>query len=202
MKLFLIRHGQSEADLLQVHEGRADFNLTELGVQQANKLATFIANKYDIDLIISSPLKRAYQTAEILQLQCQCDFEIEADLMEYNNGVLAGLPRKEALVKYPLPEGGRPLHVAIKDGESMLQFRYRVENAVHMILSQYKHLETIAIVAHGGTINNLLNILLGKTLVDNHIFYTGDTGHHLLELRSNETRIHYLNSLEHLTSLI
>ena len=198
MKLLLIRHGQSEADLLEVHEGRADFNLTELGIFQANQLAKFIANKHNIDLIITSPLRRAFQTAEILQQQCKCELKTEADLMEYNNGVLAGMSRKEALIKYPLPEGGRPLHVAIEDGESVVQFRYRVENVVHMILSQYKHLETIAIVAHGGTINNLINILLGKTLLDNHIFYTGDTGHHLLDLRSNETRILYMNSSVHL----
>lgn len=198
MKLFLIRHGQSEADLLEVHEGRADFNLTELGVQQASKLATYIANKYDIDLIISSPLKRANQTAEILQQQCQCDFKIEADLMEYNNGVLAGLPRKEALVKYPLPAGGRPLYAAIEGGESQVQFRYRVENIVHKILAQYKHLDTVAVVAHGGTILHILNTLLGKTLADSFIFHTGDTGLHLLELRPTETRVHFLNSLEHL----
>lgn len=198
MKLLLIRHGQSEADLLEVHEGRADFNLTELGILQAKKLANYIANKHTIDLIIASPLKRAFQTAKILQQQCECELKTEADLMEYNNGVLAGMSRKEALIKYPLPEGGRPLHVAIEDGESVVQFRYRVENAVHMILSQYKHLETIAIVAHGGTINHLLNILLGKTLLDTHIFYTGDTGHHLLDLRPNETRILYMNSSVHL----
>lgn len=198
MKLLLIRHGQSEADLLEVHEGRADFNLTELGITQAKQLANFIATKHTIDIMITSPLKRAFQTAEILQQQCDCELITEADLMEYNNGVLAGLNRKEALVKYPLPEGGRPIHVAIEGGESEIQFRYRVENTLHMILSQYKHLETIAIVAHGGTINHLLNILLGKTLLDKHIFYTGDTGHHLLDLRPSEKRIIYMNSSAHL----
>ncbi|MDP4164007.1 MAG: phosphoglycerate mutase family protein, partial [Bacillota bacterium] len=38
MELLLIRHGQSEADLLGVHEGKADFPLTELGQQQAKKM--------------------------------------------------------------------------------------------------------------------------------------------------------------------
>ena len=35
MKLLVIRHGESEADLLDVHEGRADFSLTERGLRQA-----------------------------------------------------------------------------------------------------------------------------------------------------------------------
>ena len=38
MQILLIRHGESEADILHVHEGRADFELTEKGRQQVQKL--------------------------------------------------------------------------------------------------------------------------------------------------------------------
>lgn len=106
MKLLLIRHGQSQADILEVHEGRADFPLTDLGIEQVKKLASFVAAHFQIEAIIASPLQRAYQTAEIFSDQCRCEVAIEGDLMEYNNGVLAGMSRQEALIKYPLPEGG------------------------------------------------------------------------------------------------
>ncbi len=39
MKLLIIRHGESEADLLDVHEGRADYPLTERGHRQAQAMA-------------------------------------------------------------------------------------------------------------------------------------------------------------------
>lgn len=63
MILLLIRHGESEADLLNVHEVRADFELTQRGHEQAKKLAEFLAKHYHISKLYSSPLKRAKQTA-------------------------------------------------------------------------------------------------------------------------------------------
>jgi 2,3-bisphosphoglycerate-dependent phosphoglycerate mutase len=51
LELLLIRHGQSEADLLDVHEGRADFPLTGLGRRQAGLLAELSLNTI---LLISS----------------------------------------------------------------------------------------------------------------------------------------------------
>ena len=38
MRILVIRHGESEADILNVHEGRADFNLTEKGNRQASAM--------------------------------------------------------------------------------------------------------------------------------------------------------------------
>ena len=63
MKLLVIRHGESEADLLDVHEGRADFSLTERGHRQAQAMAEYVAANYRIDRIYASTLTRAMQTA-------------------------------------------------------------------------------------------------------------------------------------------
>ena len=52
MKLLLIRHGESEADLLDVHEGRADFPLTERGRRQARAMAAAVAKRETITLAI------------------------------------------------------------------------------------------------------------------------------------------------------
>jgi len=42
MRVLIIRHGESEADLLDVHEGRADFELTNLGREQAERMAVWV----------------------------------------------------------------------------------------------------------------------------------------------------------------
>ena len=141
MELLIIRHGQSEADLLDVHEGRADFALTELGELQARLMAKYVATKYCPNIILSSPLKRAKATAQILQKQVGCELLELADLMEYNNGVLAGLRRDVAAVQYPLPKGGRPIHVAIEGGESELEFRFRTEKVLHQIIDEFSHFD-------------------------------------------------------------
>ena len=63
-RLILIRHGQSEANLLRVFAGNYDVELTELGCQQAQCTAEYIAKNYKIDKDYASDLKRAFKTAE------------------------------------------------------------------------------------------------------------------------------------------
>ncbi|HBK85959.1 MAG TPA: histidine phosphatase family protein, partial [Firmicutes bacterium] len=63
MKILVIRHGESEADILHVHEGRADFALTAEGQRQAAAMAKWVAGLYTIDKIYASTLTRAQQTA-------------------------------------------------------------------------------------------------------------------------------------------
>ena len=198
MRLLLIRHGQSEADLLNVHEGRADFSLTALGREQATKLAESLADRYQVERIIASPLKRAAQTAEIISSVYNCGIIFEEKLMEFNNGVLAGMDREQAKQKYPFPEGGRPITESILQGESELEFRQRVEYAYHEIMDAYKERACIAIVAHGGTINHLLNILLGNSIKTPFIFPTGDTGFHEIEYYNEKIVIRALNNQSHL----
>ena len=197
MELLIIRHGQSEADLLEVHEGRADFPLTELGIQQAKLMADYVGKSYPPSVIISSPLKRASGTAQILQQKIGCDLKYEEDLMEFNNGVLAGLPRKEAAIKYPLPKGGRPIHIPIQGGESELEFRYRAERITQKILHDYEGYERVAIVSHGGLISNFIKALLNQSN-SKLIFPTGDTGIHLLEIREDLRIVRFMNKQEHL----
>jgi 2,3-bisphosphoglycerate-dependent phosphoglycerate mutase len=200
LELLVIRHGQSKADLLGVHEGRADFPLTELGIQQAKKMAKFVAEKYPPDIILSSPLKRANSTALILQEELKCELLIDNDLMEFNNGVLAGLSREEASIKYPLPKNGRPAHVPIEDGESELDFRFRAERIFHKIIFDYQHYQRVAIVSHGGLISNLIKAFLSQPNNKRFTFATGDTGIHLLEIKDSLRLVKFLNKQEHLLS--
>lgn len=198
MELLLIRHGESEADLLGVHEGRADFPLTELGRSQAKKLAAYLKHSLNPEKIIASPLKRAHGTARILQEETGADFEIEQLLMEFNNGVIAGMPREEAAVKYPLPPGGRPAHIPIEGGESELEFRFRAEMVLSKILTDYKEAKRVAIVSHGGMISKLLEAFMNMPASNEFVFPTGDTGLHLLEIKDGERIVWKLNSDEHL----
>lgn len=198
MELLIIRHGQSEADLLDVHEGRADFPLTELGEEQARKMAAAVAKEYPLEVILSSTLKRASGTARILQEAIGCDLRFYDDLREFNNGVLAGMSRKEAAVKHPLLEGGRPVHIPIKDGESALDLRYRAERILREILHDYQDHQRIAIVSHGKMISNLINAFF-KLPIGDVAFPTGDTGIHFLELREDMRVVRFMNRQDHLS---
>ncbi|WP_404347420.1 histidine phosphatase family protein [Sutcliffiella horikoshii] len=201
MEILLIRHGQSEADILQVHEGRADYPLTELGRMQAKRLACRLNEHCPPDIIWTSTLKRASETAAILAEEVGCMLIKEPSLMEYNNGVLAGLPREVAATKYPLPPGGRKPHERIQNGESEIEFRMRVETALSKILAESSAVVRIAIVSHGGTISNLLRALLQLPVHTNVRFATVDTGMHIIRKNDEGLSVVSLNCSEHLYNM-
>lgn len=65
-KLLMVRHGQSEANNLDIFAGNYDIELTELGHKQAQCTAKFIAENYKVDKVYASDLKRAFKTAEYI----------------------------------------------------------------------------------------------------------------------------------------
>ena len=188
MKLLLIRHGESEADLLDVHEGRADFALTERGHRQAQAMAQYVAANYRIDRIYASTLTRAMQTARHLSDATGVPIRQEADLMEFNNGLLAGLPHKESAEKYPrVPD--LPPDQAVYGQESLVEFRDRTEKMLVKILSEAADDETVAVVTHGGTINQLYHAFLKLPVKDGMFFSTADTGIHEWIVEPTERRV-------------
>ena len=198
MNLLVIRHGQSEADILEVMEGRADFSLTELGRKQAALMADWVARNYKIDKIFSSPLKRASQTANILSERINISFIHDDDLMEWQNGIIAGMPREEARAKYPRPEPKYP-HTAVYEQESDIHFRMRAETVLSRILNENPADSTIAVVSHGGLINQLFNSFLRLPVTSNTVYIpSGDTGIHEWRVDGNSRWIINTNLQKHL----
>lgn len=188
MKLLVIRHGESEADLLDVHEGRADFALTERGHWQAQAMAEYVAENYHIDRIYASTLTRAMQTARHLSDATGVPIRPEHDLMEFNNGLLAGLPHKEAAEKYPRVPN-LPPDKSVYGQESLVEFRARAEKMLAKILAEAADSETVAVVTHGGTINQLYHAFLKLPVKDGMFFSTADTGIHEWIVEPTERRV-------------
>jgi len=199
MNLLIIRHGQSEADILEVCEGRADFNLTSLGIKQANLMADWVTEKYKIDKIYASPLKRAKQTAGILSDRIGVDIHFDDDLMEWQNGLIAGMPRAEALAKYPPPEMKHP-HTAMYGQESDIQFRMRAETALSKIINENPLSHTIAVISHNGLIGQLFKSFIGAPLASSNVYIgkTGDTGIHEWRINGDKREILHVNLQRHL----
>lgn len=201
MIILLIRHGQSEADLLDVHEGRADFELTQKGIEQAEKMSEWVSNNYKIQKIYASTLKRAKKTADILAAKTGVQAEYRDELKEFNNGLLAGLNRKEAEEKYP-EDVQLPMHRANYEMESKLEFRYRAEKFMSELLHDNDKEAVIAAVSHGGMINQLINAFAKTPAESDMVFCSGDTGIHILKYdeagKGAARKIVRINSLEHL----
>ncbi len=204
MKLLLIRHGESEADILNVHEGRADFELTDRGRTQAQAMAKWVADRYNVDRIYCSTLKRAYSTASYLAEATGITLEPRAELMEFNNGLLAGLPFDEADIKYPKVDK-LPPHIGMYEMESLYEFQHRADCILSEIISDNMKSNQegcVAIVTHGGMINRLYHTFLKMRAEDEIFFPTDDTGIHYWYINNENCRyVIKSNMTEHLKDI-
>jgi len=198
-EFLVVRHGQSVADIEKRHEGRADFPLTELGRKQAISVAEWIAKHYPAALILASPLKRAAETARTIAERLSISVDFDDDLMEFDNGVLAGLLKEEAIKKYPKPVGGRPPHECIPGGESEISFRARGEIAWSRIRHSCPEPDKrILIVSHGGMISMLFRCFLELPMNSNVWIKTSDTGIHLWRVDADYRIVVFSDNQEHL----
>lgn len=176
MRLLVIRHGESEADIFNVHEGRADFELTDRGHRQAEAMSKYVKENYRVNKIYFSTLKRATQTAKHLATETNSPLYPEEMLMEFNNGLFAGLDRQTANEKYP--RVSVPVHSSLYEQESVLMFRYRADFMQSKILSENDSNSKVVVVTHGGMINQLYRAFFRLPVDAEIFFYTGDTGIH------------------------
>lgn len=157
MKIFLVRHGETTGDLEDRYGGNYDDHLTPHGKTQLQETANRLADK-NIEIIFTSNLIRAKESAEIIQTQVSCDVEIIDGIQERNYGVLAGLTKVEAKELYPEvvvahknPENTDP------EGESFINFQNRTLEAFKGIF--LKEYSTVVVVSHGGPLKQILKHL-------------------------------------------
>jgi broad specificity phosphatase PhoE len=96
MKLILVRHGQTLWNREKRIQGVTDIELSNRGKAQADCLARSLRDE-KIDSIVSSPLKRAIQTAEAINRFHHLPIEPEEDLMELNMGDFEGIAFSEMI---------------------------------------------------------------------------------------------------------
>lgn len=195
MRLLIIRHGESEADILNVHEGRADFELTERGHLQAEAMSEYVRQNYHVSKIYHSTLKRAAQTAGHLAVKTSAPLIPEERLMEFNNGLIAGLKYSAAEEKYP--RVSVPKHLSVYEQESLLEFRYRAEYMLSKLISENEGEVTIAAVTHGGMINQLYRAFFGLSAEADFAFRTGDAGIHEWIVNGNSRILVKANFVPH-----
>ena len=94
MKIYVARHGQTAWNALNKTCGTTDLPLNELGLQQAEELADKVEH-LGIDLIISSTLIRAQQTAAAVSRRIGVPVITDSRIVEQNYGIYEGKDRKD-----------------------------------------------------------------------------------------------------------
>lgn len=86
MMLYVARHGQTVWNAQNKVCGITDVDLTEKGIEQAKTLA-YLVESQNINLILSSPLRRAVDTSKIVANICNIPIEVDQRLIEQNYGI-------------------------------------------------------------------------------------------------------------------
>lgn len=159
-KIYLARHGETLWNKTQRLQGQLDSELTPCGEKQSLEVANKLATK-NINIIISSPLGRAVESALICQQQLNIPHQISANLMERNLGIWQG---REVKVLQRLPEYSELLNqvtsLNIENAESALACGQRIFNALKQLATE--HIEkNLLIIFHGEALRCLL-FLLGQ----------------------------------------
>ncbi len=162
--LYLIRHGETNANVAGLWQGSTDSPLNERGLAQARALAQRIAREHlPISVIYSSPLRRARQTAELVaEALGGVPIILDAGLAEYHLGEWEGLSYDQLRHEKRLWERmADDPDFAPPGGESPRQFAMRLLQSFTKIIQQHPG-ETVAIVGHGGALATTLSLLIDK----------------------------------------
>jgi len=144
-EVWLLRHAETEWSRSGRHTGRTDVELTDAGRRRARELAKHLAG-HQFGLVLSSPLKRARQTAELAGLG---DPALTDDLLEWDYGEYEGLTTTEIREKRPdwfLWTDGGP------GGESPEQVGVRCDRVIAAVLAAGGD---TCLVAHGHVLRAL-----------------------------------------------
>lgn len=147
-RLYIIRHGTTDFNKQNRYLGRTDLSLTNSGREQAFNIKNYI-EKLGVDIVISSPLKRATETAEIIK-PTNIRIIVDFAFIERSVGIYEGLTKEEARKKHPdlfAKNITRIFNKAPTGGETILEVQRRVFIGLDKIKKIYRG-KNILIVMH------------------------------------------------------
>jgi len=195
--LYLLRHAQSEYNEKGIFQGRLDSDLTPLGFVQARLSAQEFLGK-EIEVIYSSPQRRAYKTAltiaDLLGLEVIVDERIrEMSFGNYEGKKFWDLVEEEGHIFRAWLSN--PVRNPLPTQENMEDFSKRVKSFLEDVINgPYKNL---LVVAHGGTLHAMVCLATGLGLENLWNIHMDNTGFTLLSYNSGRFELKYLNRLCH-----
>ena len=199
MKLLLIRHGQTDWNLLGKYQGQTDIALSGEGIRQADLLAqNFPVDT--LDIIYTSDLQRAFMTAERLAEKFSAPLYADKALRELNFGAWEGLTYQEIAERWPQEVKnlfGAPEKLQIPEGETFLMLQQRAMDKIHEIRAENEG-KNVAVVAHGAISKAILTALLHIPLHYVWMLRQDNTAVNILRFDDEFVSVELLNGISHL----
>lgn len=184
----LVRHGITKWNKERRTQGGIDIPLSEEGIEMARKLASRLANE-QWDIIYTSPLQRAQQTAKIIASK-QMNLEIVVDerVREIGEGEIEGTTEIERLKKWG--KHWKEVVLNIEEDESVVN---RILAFIEEVKEKTFH-QSILIVSHGSLIERMIEILCPSTSLPQEINNASLT---IIEI-DNQNKCILKNCVQHL----
>lgn len=202
-RIILVRHCEAHGNTINVFQGHTDGDISGNGAVQLELLGLRCRNM-PIDVIYSSPLKRAYQTAEAINKYHNLPIQIEPRLIEINGGEWEGKSWNDELPNlYPEHLNNwymRPHEFCPPGGEAMRDVYDRMWAAITDIVRDNEG-KTVCVTSHGCAIRNLLCRALNKPIEElNDIGWCDNTAVSIIDFDDDlNSSVIYMNDASHIT---
>ena len=191
MKLIIVRHGQSTSNVKKLYCGHTQHPLSKKGEEQVEKLALRLKDEH-IDLIYSSDLKRAMQTAEsIAKYHSNINIIQDKRLREFDFGKLDNTPEIKGVtwidsMKFP-------------EMERISSVCNRVKEFLDEIYSKHKD-QTVLVSCHGGVKRAFFTNIYNKPISEFDSFSSSkNTAVSIFEIEEDGNhKVHLINCIKHL----
>lgn len=158
MSVYFIRHGLTSYNEKSIIQGRIDLDLSDNGVKQIKEISKNNPVIKKIDIIFSSPLKRAVQTSNILNEEIKKEIIIDERIIERNFGLLEG---KSWEYKDHLKKMQKEDFIKNNNIESDSDIKKRVYSFLNFLKEKYYN-QNVLIVSHGG-LNRIFHCYFDKS---------------------------------------
>ncbi|WP_204080287.1 histidine phosphatase family protein [Mycobacterium riyadhense] len=196
MQLLLVRHA---LPLRSDHGEGSDPDLSDAGYAQVARLPQALA-RFPISRVLSSPQRRAIQTAEPVAAARGLAVDLDERFAEYDRDLPAYIPVEQIRNEFP-EEWARMAQGHLPSAVDEDAFRARVRAAVDDVVAAADPEDTVAVFGHGGVINVVLHEILGTArLLSFPIDYASVT--RLLFSRTGQATVASVNSTEHVWDLL
>ena len=202
LKLIIIRHAESEWNTVGRYQGLLDPELTERGRKQAQALAEELSKEH-ISKVYTSPLKRTYQTAQIISERLGVPLQEDRRVIEIDHGKWSGMLVEEVKEKFPeefemwIKE---PHRIRFEEGEGLEDVYIRVKEFIEFIKEEHRE-ETIAVVSHTVPIRCMYCALLEVDLSKFWSFGCDNASYSVVLMEEGRNVIQRLNITCHLGEL-
>jgi 2,3-bisphosphoglycerate-dependent phosphoglycerate mutase len=200
--LYAVRHGETEWNSVEKQQGHLNSPLTENGIRQAQLLADGLAKK-NIDILFSSDLGRALQTAEIIAKRLSLDIYTDSRLRERHLGIMQSLTRKEFEERYPaeaLKFNSNDPDYVLPGGESSRQLFNRCIECAEEIAGNNAG-KNVLMVGHGGVLKSFFHKATNTPLAEPRLYSLFNASINSFSISNGQWRLDTWGEIAHLQDM-